>query len=125
MVIADSYFGSVNTALTLKWHSLYCVANVKTGHYAFPSKFLKEHCTKRGDACFLKKTWPLVPARQAEEAPEGTTTVVVYASGHCDKKPTNLVATRGKSTPGAPAYSFFHKWVDGDIVTNQYTILQP
>lgn len=115
----------MNTALALKLHGLYCVANVKTGHYAFPAKFLKEHCTERGDTCFLKKTWPLVPAKQAAEAPEGTTTVVVYAGGHCDKKPTNLVAMRDKSTPGALAYHFFRKWVDGDIVTNRYTLPQP
>lgn len=115
----------MNTALALKLHGLYCVANVKRGHYAYPSKFLKERCTERGDTCFLKKTWPLVPAREADGAPEGTATVVVYAGGHCDKKPTNLVATRGKSTPGAPAHRFFRKWVDGDIVTSRYTLPQP
>ena len=72
----------------------------------------------------MKKMWSLVPAREAAEALEGTTTVVVYAGRYCDKKPTNLVAIHGKSTPGAPAYHFYCKWVDGDIVTNRYTLLQ-
>ena len=56
-------YGSVNTTLALKLHGLYCVANVKTRHFAFPAKFLMDHCTERGDTCLLKKAWPLVLAR--------------------------------------------------------------
>ena len=55
----------------------------------------------------MTKTWPLVPTRQAAEAPPNMPTVEVIAGDHCDKKLTCLVGTRGKITPGVTATRFF------------------
>ena len=106
-VIGDSYFGSCNTAVAMRLHQLYFIGNVKTGHWGYPKAYLKQVCSRRGEQCFLTKTWPLVPTRQAAEAPPDTPTVEVIAGAHCDKKPTCLVGTRGRSTPGATATRFF------------------
>ena len=119
-IVGDSWFASVNTALAMKKHGLYFVGNVKNGHFGFPLKFLKESCVQRGDQKFLYKDWPLMPSRNAMSAPEGTGTVRVWAGGHCDKKPTNLVATRGKSTPGEPAVRTFRGWSNGELITHTY-----
>ena len=106
-VIGDSYFSSCNTAVAMRLHELYFIGNVKTGHWGFPKSNLKQICSRQGEQCFLKKTWPLVPMRQAAEAPPNMPTVEVIAGGHCDKKPTCLVGIQGKSTPGLTATRFF------------------
>ena len=106
-VIGDSYFGSCNTAIAMRLHELYFVGNVKTEHWGFRKSYLKLACGRPGGQCFLKKTWPLVPTRQAAEAPPNTLTVEVIAGGHCDKKRTCLVGTQGKSTPSVTATRFF------------------
>ena len=94
----------------MAWVDLYFVGNVKTGRWGFPLDHMKQTCATRGDTCFLKREWPVMPARQAESAPEGARKVMVYAASHCDKKPTNLVATRGTSLAGIPATRYFRKW---------------
>ena len=56
LVIADSYFASVNTALALKRNGLYFVGPVKTNTKKFPRTYfdVKSGVMKRGDTKFLE-----------------------------------------------------------------------
>ena len=65
-IIGDSWFASVNTAVALYKMGLYFVGNVKTGHFGFPLRWLKDCCTQRGDTQFARKQWPLVMTRHAD-----------------------------------------------------------
>ena len=124
-VVADSWFGSVNTAVALLKHGLYFVGNVKNGHYGYPKAWVKSLCTERGDKVFAKKTWPLVNTRCAAEQPATVERRTVYLAGHCDKAPTCVVATRGTSKPGKPANRVFRQWVNGKVVARRYDLEQP
>ena len=64
-VVADSWFGSVNTAVALLKHGLYFIGNVKNGHFGYPKDWVKSQCTERGDTVFVKKDWPLVNTQKA------------------------------------------------------------
>ncbi len=54
IVIGDSYFGSLKTAIALRSKGLYFIGCVKTGHKGFPKFRLKEHLVSRGDQCFME-----------------------------------------------------------------------
>lgn len=84
-VVGDSWFGSVNTALALKRHGLYFIGNVKNGYYGFPKEIMKANMNARGDIMFMRKVWPVCNSRKADNAPEGTPRVEVFAAAHCDK----------------------------------------
>ena len=121
-VIGDSWFGSINTALGLRSLDMYFVGNVKTGHYACPKQYIKDRCLVRGDQCFVAKDFPVRPVR-SQEATQKTCKVIV--GGHCDKKPTVLVGTRGMSTQGKTMTRYYRAWVDGRVQTDKYTLDQP
>lgn len=97
---------------------MYFVGNVKTGHYACPVEYVKEKCTSRGNKVFMTRTFPIAPVRVGT----GQDTCKVIVGGHCDKKPTVLVSTRGKSTPGKTMTRYFRAWVDGEVITEQYKL---
>ena len=49
IVIADSWFGSVATAVALLSIGLYCILNIKTGHTNYPrERLMKRHTGERG-----------------------------------------------------------------------------
>lgn len=74
---------------------------------------------------FMRKVWPVCNSRQADRAPEGTPRVEVFAAAHCDKQPTFIVGTRGKSTPGKTAVRTFRGFADGKVIKKQYELPQP
>lgn len=110
-LIADSWFGSCNTAEWL-WDELgiYCIMAVKTGHRGFPKALLiGDIMGARFSSNFYKIEVELETGRKT-----------VYAGGFMDKKPMLLVATAGTSLPGETVLRQRREFKDGAIVRTQY-----
>ena len=48
-IVADSWFGSVKSAVELRKHVLFSIMLVKTAHKNFPQTLLGEACLQRGE----------------------------------------------------------------------------
>lgn len=55
---------------------------------------------------------------------EAAEKVRLYAAGHCDKKPTCIVSTRGTTRDGYIAKRTWRGWANGDIITQHYELPQ-
>lgn len=116
LLIADSWFGSCNTAEWL-WDELglYCILAVKTGHRGFPkAKLVAELAGNRFSSKFYKIKVQLE-----------TGEVTMYAGGFQDKKPMLLVATAGTSLPGETVVRQRREFRDGGVVRTEYECTQP
>ena len=49
IIVANSWFGSLKTAIALMKHGLYCNMLVKTAHKGFPREFLNQTDLSRGE----------------------------------------------------------------------------
>ena len=89
IVIADSAFSSVATAVALKQHGTYFIGIVKTAHKMYPKQFMGTHdFSKRGDHVALSAN---VQGHQ------------LFAVGWLDGKRKDLVSTCGTTLPSTPA----------------------
>ena len=89
IVIADSAFSSVATAVALKQHGTYFIGIVKTAHKMNPKQFMGTHdFSKRGDHVALSAN---VQGHQ------------LFAVGWLDGKRKDLVSTCGTTLPSTPA----------------------
>lgn len=106
MLVADSWFGSCNTAEWL-WDELgmYSVMAVKTGHRGFPkARIIRELGTER----FAHKAYKIEVALERGTRP-------MFASGFLDKKPMLVVATTGTTLPGEPVTRYRREFKDGEM----------
>lgn len=55
-------------------------------------------------------------------AADSDDTCLVIAGGHCDRKTTALVGTRGMSTPGQAMTRYWRAWINGVVESQQYTL---
>lgn len=68
---------------------------------------------------FATKDFPVRPVRSDAVVSQSCKVIV---GGHCDKKPTVLVGTRGMSIQGKTMTRYFRAWVDGRVQTEKYTL---
>ena len=115
-VIADSWFGSCNTAEWLMdTHGLYCIMSVKNGSSGYPKAAMKAALAGvRHRSVFYGVDVHLECGVRA-----------FFAGGHQDKKRLHLIATCGTSLPGESRTRYRRDMVDGTIVRQQYTLEQP
>ena len=112
-VVADSWFGSCNTAeFLMDVHGLYSIMCVKNGSSGFPKAAMKAALGGvRHRSVFYQVDVEL-----------DTGVKPFYAGGHQDKKPLHLIATCGTSLPGESRTRYRRDMVDGSIVRQQYTL---
>eukprot|EP00966_Prymnesium_polylepis_P282143 6519500-Prymnesium_polylepis.1 len=120
IVVADSWFGSVQTALALYEHGLYSILNVKTAHKGFPiTELFQEVWDEKGakvskaEAKALGK-FPKDGGKRGMHAGfvkifdvKGSS-VELLAAGHNAKLPMLLVSTAGDLLPGEPQKKEWH-----------------
>jgi hypothetical protein len=120
IVVADSWFGSVQTALALYEHGLYSILNVKTAHKGFPiTELFREVWDEKGakvskaEAKALGK-FPKDGGKRGLHAGfvkvfdvKGSS-VELLAAGHNAKQPMLLVSTAGDLLPGEPQKKEWH-----------------
>lgn len=95
VVIADSWFGSVKSALALLRVGLFAVLNVKTAHSGYPRTSLN---ALAGIAQLTKKRWQGTRGKTtavSAKVPMGGMEKSIFAAVHFIRKPMYLVATAG------------------------------
>lgn len=115
-VIADSWFGSCNTAeFLMDVHGLHSILCVKNGSAGYPKAKMREALGGvRHKQVFFKVD---------VELERGTHTF--YAGGHQDRKPLHLIATCGTSLQGESRTRYRRDMEAGQIVRQTYTLEQP
>ena len=115
-VVADSWFGSVNSAIALlTMFCLFSILCVKTAHKYFPKDKLLGKMKNRGNTFVINGKVNF----QGEA-------LQVNAVAHMDKQPLLLVATCGTTLPGNPALRRrAHLGVDGTYQVVEYKLEQP
>lgn len=115
-VVADSWFGSCNTAeFLMDVHGLHSVMSVKNGSGGYPKAAIREALGGvRHRSAFFKVEVQL---------DSGVRTF--YAGGHQDRKPLHLIATCGTSLPGPERTRYRRDMEAGAIVRQTYTLQQP
>ena len=104
-IIADSWFGSVKTAVALSKRGLYSIMLVKTAHKDFPRLYLSEKTLDRGEwvACSTEK--------------DG---VKLQACRFRDLQIKDFISTCSTSIPGAPRVTKHHGNVPHPQVAEHY-----
>ena len=104
-IIADSWFGSVKTAVALSKRGLYSIMLVKTAHKDFPRLYLSEKTLDRGEwvACSTEK--------------DG---VKLQACRFRDLQIKDFISTCSTSIPGAPRVTKHHGNVPRPQVAEHY-----
>lgn len=116
IVIADSFFGSCQTAEWLMDElGLYCILAIKTGHRGFPKKHLIERV--RGQR-FSKAFMKVDVALECGVKP-------FFAGAFMDKRPLLLVGTCGTSLDAEQVQRDRTEWVEGGFVTSRYNVTMP
>ncbi len=116
VVVADSYFGSCQTAEWLMDElGLYSILAVKTGHRGFPKKELIEHVRGQKFSKHFKRV------KVALEVGE----TWFYAGAFMDKIPLLLVGSCGTSVDAEEVTRDRTEWVGGSFVTSHYKVRQP
>ena len=120
IVIADSWFGSVETALALYEHGFYGILNVKTAHRGYPkTELFKEIWSEKGSAVSKAEAkalgkFPKDGGKRGLHA--GFTkifdvkgsSIELLAAGHNAKQPMLLVSTASDLLPGEPQKKEWH-----------------
>ena len=111
IVVGDSWFGSLRTAVALRRMGLYTVANVKTASKGFPKDRLLDKVLHRDDRCHMEL-----------RVPDDEWTY--YGSAHRDVKPMALVHTCLTSHAGQPRTRTFRWWDESSrcIRKRRYTL---
>ena len=89
IVILDSGFASLKTAIALAEVGLYMIGNVKTAHSGFPKKWLNSQVSQRGDRACATHSFTM-HGRQMD----------VLAAIDKDKQPMSLIGTAGTTSMG-------------------------
>ena len=118
IVVADSAFASVKSAVELKRKGLYFIGHVKTAHRKCPKKFMKEReYRRRGDHCVATSTVDGVPLRcvawHEEKRKKNKITPKVYV-GSC-----------GATFPGRPHMKVRHKKVGARSIRYEVPVPRP
>lgn len=116
VVIADSFFGSCNTAEWLMDElGLYCILAIKTGHRGYPKEHLINKVKgKRFSKAFMKVEVDLEVGKR-----------VFYAGAFMDKIPLLLVGSCGTSMDAPEVTRDRTEWVEGGFTTTKYKVKQP
>ena len=138
IVVADSWFGSVQTALALYDNGLYATLNVKTAHKGFPKRELfdliwsnKEKLSKKEQKAlgkFLKDG-----GKRGEHAGfvrifdvKNGNRIQLLAAGHNAKQPMLLISTYGDLLPGEPQKKRWYTFdAAGEKIWHAHETLQP
>ncbi len=116
VVVADSFFGSCQTAEWLMDElGLYSILAVKTGHRGYPKKAMIEKV--RG------KKYSKAFKRVKVQLEVGD--MWVYAGAFMDKIPLLLVGTCGTSVDAEEVTRSRREWTEDGFVTSHYRVRQP
>lgn len=117
IVIADSYFGSCQTAEWLMDEvGLYCILAIKTGHRGYPKKHLIDAVKgERFSQKFMK-----VEVTMDEGVPR-----TFFAGAFMDKIPLLLVGSCGTSALAKEVTRDRTEWSEGGFQTTYYKVRQP
>ena len=127
VIVADSAFSSVKTAVELYKHGFYFMGAIKTAHTKFPAKYLQKWFNdkdltnpqrERGSFIALKSQFYF-----------NSSEVDMYAIGWQDKKLKAIVSNCGTTFPGKPSVRLRSKLVqeDGQLneISQKYYIPRP
>jgi hypothetical protein len=116
VVIADSFFGSCQTAEWLMDElGLHSILAVKAGHRSYP----KQHLINKVKGARFTKAFMKVEV----ELEVGMTPF--YAGAFMDKRPLLLVGSCGTSLDAAEVRRDRREWSGGSFVTSHYNVRQP
>ena len=139
IVVADSWFGSVQTVVALYDHGLYGVLNVKTAHSGYPkTELFKEIWSEKGSAVSKAEAkalgkFPKHGGKRGLHAGyvklfdvKGGGSIEVVAGGHNAKQPMLLVSTAGDLLPGDPQLKEWHTFDEtGKRIEHAHKTPQP
>jgi hypothetical protein len=96
IVLGDSWFGSLKTAIALLTKGLFCILNIKTGHAYFPKTILAANISKENrEHCRMATVTLKTPV-----ASLGESKFEVMAAAQREKNPLLTVATCETMQPG-------------------------
>jgi len=96
IVLGDSWFGSLKTAISLLTKGLFCILNIKTGHAFFPRTILAANISKENrEHCRMATVTLKTPVASLNESK-----FEVMAAAQREKNPLLIVATCETMQPG-------------------------
>ena len=129
-VVGDSAFASVTCAVWCYYFGLFFMGIVKTATTKYPKKYLVEWFEEneardpqvigwRGSHMCLTadaKLMDFIPADQQNAPIDAQQTVQIFALCWADRKPKNVISSRGTTLPGTNAHVYKH--TPAQITTN-------
>ena len=114
LILGDSAFASLRSAMALAEVGMYLIGNVKTAHRRYPKARVNSQCMERGQRAYASTTFTA-----------GGVEWRAWASIDMDKQPMSLISTASTGLEGQPRERTVRSvHSDGSYGVRQFTLAQ-